>query len=186
MNLQKKSFSISSPYIPTACIRHNSPIHQKGVGLIEVLVAVFILASGLLGLAALQTQSLRYNHESYMRTVAAVLASDMADRLRVNLDEALDTDNYKFTLGEKPSGSATACETAACTPSQLAPYDYKQWSDELAAQLPGGKGSVTPSAKNAGGWREYTITIQFNTTGEEQADGGFAAGTSSFISRTRI
>jgi type IV pilus assembly protein PilV len=181
MNLPKNSL-----YVPNTLIGHNSAAYQKGVGLIEVLVAVFILASGLLGLAALQTQSLRFNHESYMKTVAAVFASDMADRLRVNLDEALDTDNYKFTLGETPSGSATACEDNACTPSQLALYDYKQWSDELAAQLPGGKGSVTPSAKNAGGWREYTIVIQFNTAGEEQANGGSAAGTSTFTSRTRI
>ena len=100
---------------------------------------MFILAAGLLGLAALQTQSLRYNNESYLRTVASILASDMADRLRANSTEALNTSNYTFALGAATAGNANACEVAACTSSQLASYDYKQWSDELAAQLPGGK-----------------------------------------------
>lgn len=163
-----------------------SVFHQKGIGLIEVLVAVFILASGLLGLAALQTQSLRFSHESYMRTVASVLASDMADRLRVNSAEALDTNNYNFPLGTNPSGTTTACEDAACSSTALAPYDYKQWSTELALQLPGGIGSVTPGTKT-NGWREYTIVIQFNTVSVSSASAtSSAVNTSSFISRTRI
>tara|TARA_R110001583_G_scaffold26571_7_gene95842 strand:+ start:8544 stop:9071 length:528 start_codon:yes stop_codon:yes gene_type:complete len=141
---------------------HNSLVHQKGVGLIEVLVAVFILAGGLLGLAALQTQSLRYSHESYLRTQASILAADMFDRLRVNAEEALDNNSYTFALGTSSSVSTTACEDAACSASALATYDYKQWSDRLASHLPGGQGSITPGTK-AGGLREYRIVIQFNS-----------------------
>ena len=158
---------------------------QKGVGLIEVLVSVFILAAGLLGLAALQTQSLRYNNESYLRTIASILASDMTDRLRANSDEALDTNNYTFALGAATAGNANACEVAACSPSQLVPYDYKQWSDELASQLPNGKGSVTPGTKT-GNWREYTITVQFNSVAVDNSAASSAVNTSSFTTRTRI
>lgn len=173
---------------------HNSIFRQKGVGLIEVLVAVFILAGGLLGLAALQTQSLRYSHESYLRTQASILAADMIDRLRVNATEALDTNSYTFTLGVSASVSTTACETAACSASALAPYDYKQWSDQLASQLPGGQGSVTPGTKT-GGIREYTIIIQFNNVNSTKASANPISGatptsvdpeTSSFTYRTRI
>lgn len=158
--------------------------HQKGVGLIEVLVAIFILTGGLMGLAALQTKSLRYNHEAYMRTVASILSSDMIDRLRANSDEALATNNYRFTLGQNASGDADACEVAACSESALADYDYKQWSDEIASQLPGGIGSVTPGTINAAGWREYSIVIQFNSISVDKTSDN--ATTSSFTYRTRI
>jgi type IV pilus assembly protein PilV len=173
---------------------HNSVIHQKGIGLIEVLVAVFILAGGLLGLAALQTQSLRYSHESYLRTQASILAADMIDRLRVNADEALDTNSYTFTMGTSVSVSTTACESAACSASALAPYDYKQWSDALTSQLPGGQGSVTPGTK-AGGLREYTIIVQFNSVNSTKGPISVVSGAtptsvdpeiSSFTYRTRI
>ncbi|WP_413701431.1 type IV pilus modification protein PilV [Psychromonas sp. KJ10-10] len=172
----------------------NSSFRQKGVGLIEVLVAVFILAGGLLGLVALQTQSLRYSHESYLRTQASILVADMNDRLRVNAEEALDTNSYTFTLGTSSSVSTTACETAACSASALAGYDYKQWSDRLASQLPGGQGSVTPGTK-AGGLREYTIVIQFNSVNSTKSVANPISGasstsvdpeTSSFTYRTRI
>ena len=158
--------------------------HQKGVGLIEVLVAIFILSGGLMGLAALQTKSLRFNHEAYMRTVASILSSDMIDRLRANSEEALATNNYRFTLGQNTSGDADACEVAACSESALADYDYKQWSDEIASQLPGGIGSVTPGTINAAGWREYSIVIQFNSISVDKKSDN--ATTSSFTYRTRI
>lgn len=160
--------------------------HQKGVGLIEVLVAVFILSGGLMGLAALQTKSLRYNHEAYMRTVASILSSDIIDRLRANSAEALSTDSYSFTLGENASGDADACETASCSSTALAAYDYKQWSDELASQLPGGIGAISAGTLNAAGWREYTITIQFNSVSTDNTSEDAAPETSSFTYRARI
>jgi len=166
-------------------MRFKSVSHQKGIGLIEVLISVFILASGLLGLAALQTQSLRFSHESYMRTLASILASDMADRIRVNSTEALDTDNYIHALGANTSGTATACEDNACSSSELAAYDYKQWDDQLVALLPGGEGQISASNKNAAGWREYTIVIQFNSISTDKSASS-TPDTSSFTYRTRI
>ncbi|MFZ5506496.1 MAG: type IV pilus modification PilV family protein, partial [Pseudomonadota bacterium] len=38
---------------------------QSGISLIEVLVAIFVLAIGMLGMAALQMASLRSNQSSY-------------------------------------------------------------------------------------------------------------------------
>lgn len=159
--------------------------HQQGVGLIEVLVSLLILAAGLLGLAALQTHSLRFSHESYMRTQASILASDMIDRIRVNSNEALNSNSYNFALGAKATGSVTACETAACSPSQLAAYDYSQWSTLLSAQLAGGVGSVTPGAI-ANGSRPYTIVVQFNSVNRDSSLASGAVPTSSFTYRTRI
>ena len=57
---------------------------QTGSSLIEVLVAMLVLAIGLLGLAALQTQGMRFNHDAYVRTSATSLAYDIVEKMRIN------------------------------------------------------------------------------------------------------
>src|SRR5574343_439121 len=55
-----------------------------GFTLIEVLIAMLVLAIGLLGLATLQTYSLRSNLSAYTRGQATQLLYDMSDRMRAN------------------------------------------------------------------------------------------------------
>lgn len=66
MNKQKKMYS------------------QKGIGLIEVLVTVFITTIGLLGLSSLQMQSIRSVSDSGNRTHAIWVANDLINRIRAN------------------------------------------------------------------------------------------------------
>lgn len=55
---------------------------QKGVGLLEVMIAVLILSISLLTIASLQSKSLQYNQSAYWRSQANVLAYDLLDRIR--------------------------------------------------------------------------------------------------------
>ena len=75
---------------------------QKGASLLEVLIALLVVSIGLLGLAGLQTQSIKSNHSSYLRTQATLLAHDLSDRMRTSKDAtengAFDTDS---TYSEK-------------------------------------------------------------------------------------
>ncbi|HSC75751.1 MAG TPA: type IV pilus modification protein PilV, partial [Pseudomonadales bacterium] len=57
---------------------------QRGVAILEVIIAFFVLAIGLLGLAALQVKSVQFNQGSYQRSQATVAAYDMMDRMRLN------------------------------------------------------------------------------------------------------
>ena len=69
------------------------PPHASAGGrflLIEVLVALVVLSVGLLGLAALQQNAVRFNHDAYLRSQATVLAYDIADRIRGNRQAATD------------------------------------------------------------------------------------------------
>lgn len=68
---------------------------QKGVGLIEVLVALLILALGVLGFAALQLRALDAAQEATEQTVAMNTARDLAERMRINRT-ALNT--YRTTI----------------------------------------------------------------------------------------
>ena len=76
-------------------VKQNSPcIHgvklcpiarQRGVSLLEVLIAVLVLSVGLLGIAGLQTANLRNSQSAQQRTIAVVLATSMAERIRSNV-----------------------------------------------------------------------------------------------------
>lgn len=57
---------------------------HRGFSLIEVLVAVLILAIGLLGVAALQMTSLNSGQDGYFRTQATAIGEDLASRIVIN------------------------------------------------------------------------------------------------------
>jgi len=57
---------------------------QVGLGLIEVMVALFILAIGLLGMAALQIKAQQAEMESYQRIQALILLEDISSRVSAN------------------------------------------------------------------------------------------------------
>ncbi len=65
-----------------------TPHDTAGFSLVEVLVALLILAIGLLGLAALQTQGVRFNNDAFVRTQGTTVAYDIIDKMRVNRDNA--------------------------------------------------------------------------------------------------
>jgi type IV pilus assembly protein PilV len=99
---------------------------QSGFTLLEVLIALVVLAVGLLGLAGLQTFGLRYSHESYERTQANLLMYDVLDRMRANPATAL-TDGYNMTLSSTDTApTATACSTT-CDGNALRNYDRLRW-----------------------------------------------------------
>lgn len=55
-----------------------------GFSMIEVLIALLVLAFGLLGFALLQTMNLRYAQSANQRTVATNLAYSLLDTVRAN------------------------------------------------------------------------------------------------------
>lgn len=61
---------------------------DAGVSLVEVLIAMVIVAFGLLGLAALQSKAQLVELEAYQRAQAVVLVDDMAHRMRINYANA--------------------------------------------------------------------------------------------------
>lgn len=109
---------------------------QRGVSLIEVLMAVLIFSIGLIGLAGLLLMSTRANHEGYLRTQVSFIASNMADRMRANpmgvWSGFYNTDTYPLPA----PGGTDACLAVACTPAQLAARDLGKLSDQLSVFLP--------------------------------------------------
>lgn len=108
---------------------------QTGFGLIEVLVALIILAVGLLGMASLQTTSLKQTTGSQARTQAMFLAEDLVERIRANRP---DKDQYVLT-----NPQPLTCDTGfSLSNSAVAGDDLDEWRNSLACLLPGGNGEV--------------------------------------------
>ena len=73
---------------------------MSGFSIVEVLVALVVLAVGMLGIAALYVESLRAGRTAVYRTQAVNLASDMADRIRANRTAG---DAYELEAGDNPA-----------------------------------------------------------------------------------
>lgn len=118
------------------------PRHAAGFSLLEVLVALFVLSIGLLGLAALQTTGIKFNQQSYQRTQATLQAYEIIDRMRAN--RAGGTINALYddvTLGSKP-GSDNCASTTDCDADQMAEFDIRTWNTANETLLTEGSGAV--------------------------------------------
>ena len=81
---------------------------QKGASLIEVLVAVFVLALGLLGLAGLQVKATQLNESSLQRSQAVMLSYLIIDAMRIDFYVA-ESGGYNMSSPQcsVPSGGGT-------------------------------------------------------------------------------
>ncbi|MFT6550709.1 MAG: type IV pilus assembly protein PilV [Zhongshania marina] len=125
-------------------MRQGSRRSQLGITLVEVLVAVLITATGVLGAAALQLNSTKFNQMANTRSAAVFLANDMADRLRANRERA-GTGSYDLALdADAPEGDT------------IEDVDRREWLTELTLRLPGGDGAIVRDGSI------FTITVQWN------------------------
>ena len=80
--------------------RVGRPIHASGFTLIEILIALLVLSVGLLGLAAVQFQSLQNSHASYERSMATMQARDLVERLWAGICDLYNEDGEIVTGAE--------------------------------------------------------------------------------------
>jgi type IV pilus assembly protein PilV len=100
---------------------------------IEVLVAFFILVTGILGAVAMQASAKKGSFDAMQRSVASALAQDIVERMRSNNPTALAgyaVTNYGETLNLPPD---KRCNTLAglCTPTEMITNDQYEWEVSL-------------------------------------------------------
>lgn len=133
---------------------------QAGYLMIEVLITLFILAIGLLGVVGLQARAEQAETDSYQRTQALILAQDMADRISANRGDAFDTTASPYIVdpaAATPGQPLGTGSTKTCTGTlSIADSDLCAWSNALlgAAESLGGacdtSATVTRGANCAG------------------------------------
>lgn len=149
---------------------------QSGFSLLEVLVALLVLSTGLLGLARLQVYSLQNNQSAAHSTYATFLAYEALDSIRANRAHAQD---YAIGIDSPPSSG-----------DSIAEQDLRSWKDSLAKRLPGidesgaHGGSISVVRHTDGGvFHEVTVTLCWIDARWEGKDG---PRTREFIVRTEI
>ncbi|MEP6907359.1 MAG: type IV pilus modification protein PilV [Pseudoxanthomonas sp.] len=120
---------------------------QSGFTLIEVLIAMLVLAFGLLGFALLQTMNVRFTKSAQQRTVATNLAYELVDMMRMQRSLGSYYNAIKFD-----SFAGVVVPTAGGCPRKLTAtpsVNVTQWKCEVKAALPEGEANVNLGADGA-------------------------------------
>jgi type IV pilus assembly protein PilV len=119
---------------------------HAGFTLVEVLVALFVVALGIAGAAGLQTLAARAARDAARLADGTRLAWSLGERMRANGPVLSRTDeanpylqlDYDADSGAPVSAASCYADTA-CDPDELARFDLSDVSAALAASFPGGR-----------------------------------------------
>lgn len=129
----------------------NPSTNVNGFSLIEVMVALFVLSLGLLGMAGLQLGGMQSTKSAYSRTQATMIAYDIIDRMRTN---TAGRSNYQAIACTAPPTKPSCIGTSTgCNAGSLADDDINEWCTSHVNSLPGGTGTVTYASS------VYTIAV---------------------------
>jgi type IV pilus assembly protein PilV len=130
---------------------------ERGFTLVEAMVALVVLAVGMLGIAGLYVTTLRSGGGAIYRMQAVNLATDLGDRIRANR-----TANVAYA-GAAANNNCYGAGAVNCGPATMAANDLFVWQQQVAAILPGGNGVVV--VNGAAVPFTYVITINWTESG---------------------
>ena len=149
----------------------NSMSVQRGVGLIEMMVALFILAIGLLGILAMQAVGVKSTQRATFSTEAQIIAADIVDRILAHNDIDNPDDDADYADRDTATAQNANCDVVVGCADQVE-HDLFEWK-QIVSRLPAGRGFVDYN----GGTGIYTITVVWDNeltgttpSGEPAAD----------------
>lgn len=123
---------------------------QRGVSLIEVLVAIVVFSIGVLGLALMQVKGAQFTKEAGSRSNVIIQVRSLIDAMRANPVAAKGP--VKAANPSAPSASdcpycfngtaALVNCTSSCTPAASANSDLYNWVDRLKKAAPSSLGTA--------------------------------------------
>ena len=146
---------------------------QRGISLIESLIALVITALGILGVVGVQMRTLTDTSSTVRRAQAIRLIEDLSERMKVNPNAIATLDNYLTTFTEKSSALSKPSDNCAngCTRADQARYDRYRWKQAVET-LPTGKAQVfIPPAEasiDAQGRRQLGVMIAWRENEREE------------------
>lgn len=131
------------------------PGGQRGATLVEVLVSLLVISLGLLGIGGLAASTFSYNKAAQLRLTGAALASDYADRARLNVF-GYDQGNYDIAYDDAVDDAALDPDTLvideaidATAATAVAAFDRNDFMQTVGQRLPQGRAVVVTNPANA-------------------------------------
>ncbi|RYF08859.1 MAG: type IV pilus modification protein PilV [Comamonadaceae bacterium] len=172
--------------------RRTSAHRQRGIALMESLVAIVIAAIGILGVLGVQMRTLSDTQTTVRRAQAIRLIEDLSERLKVHPNALGSLASYTSGFANVPTTGD--CATNACDRDALAAYDLRIWKQAVARTLPLGQASIFTSLgePTAASRRQLGVVIAWRENERDdsagykndidavkikQADGSFADAT---------
>ena len=102
---------------------------RQAYSLLEILVAMFVIQTAVLGFFQTQQQSHQISLMRLTQSQASVALRNLAEQITLNQSAE---SHYAIAYGTPPP-SAPACDTQACTAPELARYHLARWKCQFEA-----------------------------------------------------
>ena len=143
--------------------------HQRGIALIESLVAIVVMALGILGILGMQVRTLADTSTTVRRAQAIRLIEDLGERMKTSPNALGNLGAYVSAFSDTPTVGSCA---SGCNAADLAAYDLAVWKRAIGATLPLGQASIfVPPAEStlaAGQGRQLGVMVAWR---ENEGDG---------------
>lgn len=148
---------------------------QKGMTFIEVLIALIIIITGILGAVAMQANAKKGSFDAMQRSLASSLAQDIVARMRANTPANLASYAGLDYGGNNYAIPANRCNSfgALCTANQIVANDQYEWERAIMG------GDVISNGDNVGGLvgalgcvfvNANAVTVVINWQGKQGMD----------------
>ena len=126
---------------------------QRGVSIIESMIALLVISIGLLGIASLQITAMRQNTTALNHSQAVWIGYNMAVRVRANISQFAS-----YAGIDTSQGYSQDCMGSSCNNVQMVTADAADWATDVQS-LPAGRGMITGDAS------ELAITVMWDDEG---------------------
>ena len=163
-------------------MKHLANKRQRGIALIESLVAMVVVALGILGVIGVQMRTLTDTSTSVRRAQAIRLIEDLGERMKTSPNATGNIGAYVSAFSNAPTVGSCA---AGCDSAQLAAYDVAVWKRSIASALPLGQASIfVPPAESgpaAGPGRQLGVMVAWR-----ENEGGTGTAYKDDIDATKV
>lgn len=146
--------------------------HQKGISLVESLVAIVVMALGILGVLGVQMRTLADTQSGVRRAQAIRLVEDLSERIKVNPSGLSNMGSYTAAWAlALPAAPAVNCQTTACSSANLATFDRNLWLANVRSTMPLGDASIFFVADEPAAGNRRQLGVMISWRENERADG---------------
>ena len=168
-------------------LRVHHPMHitsqhlQRGISLIESLVAIVVMALGILGILGVQMRTLADTQSGVRRAQAIRLIEDLSERIKSDPNAVGNAASYATAWQATLTTPTTDCKISSgfpgtsCTSANMATYDKDRWLRTVRSNLPLGDAAVFVSATDPQqlgvmlAWRENERAREGDSTADTAA-----------------